>query len=214
MKRLLTPCVLGVAVAAGGTACVKGVGTSPDPVPSGPAARWTGTARFAYELVSSDDYGDSSSTRSFDVVNITWVKDPNPSPAPPAGGARYVVESGAVHVSWRNTVAGRGYRCTGSGDGDFPLPIANPPNPDRQGLELGPDGRYQGTLYASFQVTVLVLCQGLESYITTKSAGLELDITGTLDGGRMRGDMTQISKPEGHAITTHTKKGSWDFAPN
>lgn len=88
MKRLLTRCLLGVAVAAGGTACVKDVGTSPDPVPSGPATRWTGTTRFSYELVSSGGPVETSSTDRFDVVNITWVKDPNPNPAPPPGGAR------------------------------------------------------------------------------------------------------------------------------
>src|SRR5262245_10200150 len=104
MKRLLSLCLLGITVAAGGTACTTKGGTPPDPVPAGPPSRWAGTASYSYELRSDTATVTSSDTQTFDVVNITWVKDANASPAPPAGGARYVVASGAVHVTWRGAV--------------------------------------------------------------------------------------------------------------
>jgi hypothetical protein len=213
MKRLLSPYLLGIAVAVGGTACVKGGGASPDPVPSGPPSRWTGTARFTSELVSSSGSVDSSSTQAFDVVTITWVKDPSATPAPPAGGARYVVQSGAVHVSLRETVViDRLDRCTRQGDGDYPLPIPNPPDAQLQGLELRPDGQYEGKLYATIRLTFLYLCERSPGYADTRSMELSLDIKGTLDGGRMRGEMTpRILTTD---VLTSTRKGSWDFAAN
>ena len=213
MKRL-SRCLLGIAVAAWGTACVKGGGgTSPDPVPSsGPAPRWTGTGRYTYELQSASGSVISSSTQSFDLVNVTWVKDPNPSPAPPAGGARYVVASGAVHVSWRDIVdIDRIDRCTREGDGDFPVPIVNPPNPELQGLELRPDGQYEGKLYATFRLQYLQLCRNGPSYADATTVEMSLDVKGTLEGGRMRGELPRVLTTD---VLTSTRKSSWDFGAN
>jgi hypothetical protein len=207
MKRLLPSCLLGIALVASSTACTKH-GTSPDPVPvpSGPANRWTGKATYTYQL----DTNLGSSIGRVDVT-ITWAKATNPNPAPPAGSARYVVESGAAHVTWQESIEIGHTRCTVQQEGDFPI-TPNPSDPESQSLDLGADGQYQGMLYAPLTLPVLQRCSDGLNFNSTRDAGLGLDIKGTLDGGRMRGEMPPRILPG--ASATSTRKGSWDFAAN
>jgi hypothetical protein len=205
MKRV-SRCLLGIAVAAWATACTIKGGTSPDPVPSsGPPARWTGTATFTYELETDGGL----QTRRFDAT-VTWAKAANPTPAPPAGGARYD-GSGGMHVSWRDVVEIGHVHCTIQQDWDFPL-TSNPPvtNPDLQNsLVLGPDGQYQGMLYASQIVLINQQCSDGTFFLRNDRVELSLEIKGALDGGRMRGQMPP------QVLTTSalksTRTGSWDF---
>jgi hypothetical protein len=206
MKRLLTLCLLVAAMALGGTGCAKsGSSSSPTPVPSGPPERWTGTALYTHLF----DTNVSTSTQTFSIT-VTWAKDPNPNPAPPAGGARYLA-TGAVHVSWRQRVdIGR---CTMAGDGDYPLPAANPTaDPESQILVLGPDGHYQGALHAMINLGFLQLCANGPNFSDTERVELRLDIAGNLDGGRMHGEMPPA------VLTTESltsrRTGSWDFTAN
>lgn len=217
MKRLLSIYLLGIAVAACGMACVKGGGgTSPDPVPSGPPTRWSGTARFTRDVVADSPSSSITSSASWDVevLNVTWVKVTNPNPAPPAGGARYVVESGALRASYRDAVDfGRGRRCTSVASGDFPVPT-DAPSESAEGsvLELGPDGQYQGQLYGSVSLDYVQHCTHTPSFLNRTTFDIALDINGALEGGRMRGDMApQVIRTE---ALTSTRTGSWDFAAN
>lgn len=204
MKRLLSLSLLVAAMAAWGTGCAKS-GSSPTPVPSGPPARWAGTALYT-DLF---DTNVGTSTRTFNIT-VTWAKDPNPNPAPPAGGARYLA-AGGVHVSWRQRVdIGR---CTMEGDGDYPLPAADPTaDPPSQTLVLGPDGHYQGALHAMINLGFLQLCADGPSFSGTEPVELRLDIAGNLDGARMHGDMPP------RVLTTESLSsrltGSWDFTAN
>lgn len=217
MNRRLSLYLLGLVVAASGTACVKGAGgTSPDPVPSGPPARWSGTARFTRDLVadSPNVSVSSSSLWTVDVVNVTWVRDANPNPAPPSGGARYLVESGALHVSFRDdTDFGRGKRCSIDSRGEFPLPT-DPPSPSGDGsvLELRADGGYEGRLYGSVGLEYLQVCTDGLAFRNRTTVHFELDINGALEGGRMRGEMApRVLTTE---VLTSTRAGAWDFTAN
>ena len=211
MKRLLSSCLLGSALAAGALGCSKGGGTSPAaPEPAGPPARWAGTAVFTHLFDTYLPVG--TSTQTFNVT-VTWVKVENPNPPPPAGGARYVPAHGSVHVSWRQAIDRP--RCTMEGDGDYPLTTPNPTASalaQRQTLELGPDGRYQGTLNAVIKMEYLHLCANGPNFTGTTQAEMELDISGQLDGGRMHGAMAPYVLETG--VLKSTRLGSWDFTPN
>jgi hypothetical protein len=217
MKRLLSIYLLGVAVAACGTACGKsGGGTSPDPAPSGPPTRWSGTARFTRDLVADGPSLSvtSSTTWDVEVLNVTWVKVANPNPAPPAGGARYVVESGALRASLLSAVDfGRGRRCTSVASGDFPVPT-DAPSESASGsvLELGPDGQYQGQLSGSVSLDHVQECTHIPSFLQRTAFDIALDINGAVAGGRIRGEMApQVIRTE---TLTSTRRGSWDFTAN
>ena len=217
MKRLLTLHLLGVALAAFGTACVKGGGaggTSPDPVPSGPPTRLSGTARYVRSVEADSGSISSSATWTVDVVGINWARDPNASPAPPAGGARFVVASGALHVSFREAVDfGRGKRCTSESRGEFPAPTATPSGSgEGSALELRPDGSYEGRLYGSVVLEYVQVCSDGLAFQNQTVVYLELDITGAQEGGRMRGEMPpRVLTTE---VLTSTRAGSWDFGAN
>jgi hypothetical protein len=203
MKQLLSPCLLGIALAAWGTSCTK-QGMSPDPVaqaPSGPPARWTGKVAYTQQL----DTAEGTSIGRMDVT-VTWVKATNPNPAPPAGSTRYVVESGAVHVTWQENIEVLHLKCTVQQEGDFPLTPS--PDPYDQSLDLRGDGQYEGVLYAQFHLPVLQRCSD-GSFNDSRDAGLELDIKGALDSGRMHGEMPP--KVITTSALTATDKGSWDF---
>lgn len=204
MKRL-TPGLLGLALAAWGTACTTPTkGTEPDPVPAGPPTRWAGTAIFKEDVQATT----GNWTNRFEV-EVTWVKVENPSPAPPAGTTRYV-PSGRVHAFMQSyTDIGR---CTIDRDGEFPVtPNAVPQLPDEQQLDLGPDGRYQGKLYGSWQLDYVQFCRDA-AFESRTTLYMSLDIAGALDGGRMHGDM----QPKVLTIPTltSTRTGSWTFASN
>lgn len=207
MKRL-TAGLLGLALAAWGTGCTTPTrGTEPDPVPSGPPVRWTGSALFTEDVVSIT--GDW--THRFEL-EVTWVKVENPTPAPPPGTTRYV-PSGRVHAILRSyTDAGR---CTVDHDGQFPIAsTARTQDPEDQRLELGPDGRYQGRLYGSWRLDYLQYCRSIDrTFQNTATLDMDLDIAGVLDGGRMQGDMEPkvLTIP---TTLTSTRRGSWNFASN
>lgn len=207
MKRL-TPGLLGLALAAWGTACTtpKRTGTEPDPVPSGPPVRWAGTAIFKEDVQATT----GNWTNRFEV-EVTWVKVENPNPPPPAGTTRYV-PSGRVHVFMQSyTDIGR---CTVDHDGQFPITsTAAPQQPEDQRLDVGPDGRYQGKLYGSWRLDYLQYCRSLDrAFQDTATLYMSLDIAGALDGGRMQGDMPPkvLTIP----TLTSTRTGSWTFASN
>ena len=205
MKRL-TAGLLGLALAAWGTACTtaKGTGTEPDPVPAGPPARFAGTALFTDDVTATT----GNWTHRFEV-EVTWVKVENPNPAPPAGTTRYV-PSGRVHAIMRSyTDTGR---CTVDRDGQFPITTtAVPQEPDDQRLDLGSDGRYQGKLYGSWRLDYVQFCSNA-AFQSTTTLYMSLDIAGALNGGRMQGDM----QPKVLTIPTltSTRTGSWNFASN
>jgi hypothetical protein len=218
MKRLLSRCLLGIAVSACSAACVKGGGgggTSPDPVPSGPPNGWTGTARHTSAAEYVDPYG--TSTWTFDLVNITWVKDPNPfplGPPPPPGTVRYKVVSGTLRASWRSRIEfGRTNYCWVEWDGDFSAPTRTPSPEDRGSfLELRPDGQYEGNLYGGYGLQYRQECRDGMVFVNSITTWLDLDIKGTLDGGRMRGEMApKVLTTE---ALTSKRTGSWDFAAN
>jgi hypothetical protein len=207
MKRL-TPCLLGIALAAWGTACTTSKGTEPDPVPSGPPpppVRWAGMATFT-ENVQHDT---GNWTNRFEV-QVTWVKVENPSPAPPPGTTRYV-PSGSVHV-FMQSYSDIG-RCTVDREGQFPVaPTAVALLPDEQRLDLAADGRYQGKLYGSWQLDYLQVCRDGVAFQSRTTLYMELDIAGALDGGRMHGDMQP--KVLSNSSLTSTRAGSWNFTSN
>lgn len=207
MKRM-TAGLLGLALAAWGTACTTGTGTEPDPVPvpSGPPVRWTGTALFTEDAEATE----VTWTNRFEV-EVMWVKVENPNPPPPPGTTRYV-PSGRVHVVMRSyTDIGR---CTVDHSGDFPVsPPATSLLPDEQRLDLGPDGRYQGKLYGSFLLDYLQYCRSLDRTFQSRTTlYMSLDIAGALDGGRMHGDMPPRVL-EGANVTS-TRRGTWNFTSN
>lgn len=207
MKRL-TNGLLGIALAAWGAGCTTPTkGTEPDPVvPSGPPVRWNGTAFFADDVTSTT----GSWNHRFEV-EVTWVKVENPNPAPPPGTTRYV-PSGRVHAFMRSyTDVGR---CEIDRDGEFPVsPPAAPLLDDEQRLDLGPDGRYQGKLYGSFRLDYLQYCRSIDvTFQNVTLLYMSLDIQGSLDGGRMHGDMQpRVLNME---TLTSTKTGSWNFTAN
>lgn len=204
MKRL-TPGLLGIALAAWGTACTTAKGTTePDPVPPGPPVRFAGTALFTENVEATT----GNWTNRFEV-EVTWVKVENPSPAPPAGTTRYV-PSGRVHAFMRSyTDIGR---CTVDRDGQFPVtPTAVAPLPDEQRLDLGPDGRYQGKLYGSWQLDYVQICRN-GAFQSSATLYMSLDIAGALDGGRMQGDMQP--RVLSNSTLTSTRTGSWNFTSN
>lgn len=204
MKRL-TPGLLGIALAAWGTACTTAKGTTePDPVPSGPPVRFAGTALFTENVEATT----GNWTNRFEV-EVTWVKVENPSPAPPAGTTRYV-PSGRVHAFMRSyTDIGR---CTVDRDGQFPVtPTAVAPLPDEQRLDLGPDGRYQGKLYGSWRLDYVQICRN-GAFQSSATLYMSLDIAGALDGGRMQGDMQP--RVLSNSTLTSTRTGSWNFTSN
>lgn len=206
MKRL-TAGLFALALAAG-TACTTGPkGTEPDPVvPAGPPVRWTGTALFTEDVQATT----SSWNHRFEV-EVTWVKEENPNPAPPAGTTRYV-PSGRVHAFMRSySDIGR---CEVNRDGEFPVaPPAVPLFPDEQRLDVAADGRYQGKLYGSFRLDYLQYCRSLDvTFQNVATLYMRLDLQGSVDGGRMRGDMAP--KVLNMESLTSTSTGSWSFASN
>lgn len=206
MKRMMSG-LLGLALAAWGTACTtsKGTATAPDPVPTGPPVRFAGTALFTEDV----DATTGNWTNRFEV-EATWVKVENPNPAPPAGTTRYI-PSGRVHVIMRS-YSDPG-RCTIDREGDFPVsPTATSLLPDEQRLELGPDGRYQGKLYGSWRLDHVQVCRDGSAYQSSTMLYMSLDITGALDGGRMQGSM-QPRVLNGSSLTS-TRTGSWNFTSN
>ena len=207
MKDLFRVCLLGTAMAVWCTGCAAGgkSSTSPDPVPSGPPDRFTGTAVYVYQF----DTNISTSTQTFNFTG-TWVKVANPSPAPPAGTTRYVAQGG-VHVSWRQRVdVGR---CTMEGDGDYPLPTPDPNAfPVPQTLDVGSDGRYQGRLGGVLHLGFLQICATSPSFSGSEPVEMRLDMAGTVDGKRMHGDMPPAVLDTGSLTAKGT--GSWDFTAN
>ncbi len=202
-----TPCLLGLALAVWGPGCTTsgggGTGTGPDPVPSGPPVRWVGTALFTEDA----QHGLGSWNNRFEV-QVTWARVDNPTPAPPAGTTRYV-PSGAVHVIMRSfSDVGR---CEVNQEGQFPVsPPAASLLPDEQRLDVGSDGRYQGKLYGVFSLDYLQICRDGRAFQSTTLLYMSLDLAGSLDGGRIRGDMPpKVTTVPPTLVTTRT--GSWSF---
>ena len=205
----LTCGLLSLALAVGGTACKTSKGTEPDPVsvPSGPPARWTGTALFVEDVQA---YPSITWNHRFEI-EATWVKVENPNPAPPPGTTRYV-PSGRVHAFMRSySDAGR---CEVNRDGEFPVsPPAVALFPDEQRLDVGPDGRYEGKLYGAFRLDYLQYCRSLDvTFQNVTTLHMRLELRGTVDGGRLHGDMQP--KVLNMETLTSTSTGSWNFVSN
>jgi hypothetical protein len=206
MNRL-SPCLLGILLAAWGTACVTKEGpTTPDaPVAAGPPARWTGTASFTEQT----EYDNGAAKRQFDL-EVTWVKAENASPAPPPGTTRYV-PSGRVRARVQSFVTGGG-TCTVDREGEFPLAVTDEPlNPEDQFLDLGADGQYHGTLRGGWLLDYVVFCP--DRAISQRGMiHLRLEIGGTRDAGRMQGNMPP--RVNSNSALTSTSTGSWNFTAN
>jgi hypothetical protein len=165
-----------------------------------------GTALFT----EAAEHGLGSWNNRFEV-QVTWAKVDNPTPAPPADTTRYV-PSGSVHVFMKSfSDVGR---CEVDHEGQFPVSqTATALLPDEQRLDVGSDGRYQGKLYGSWQLDYLQICRDGRAFQSTAMLYMSLDIAGSLDGGRMHGDMQPkvITVPP-TLVTTRT--GSWTFSSN
>lgn len=207
MKRL-GACLFAIALG-WGSACTTSSGTgttTPDPVPAGPPARWVGSALF-----TEDATHNLGSWNNRFEVQVTWVKVDNPNPAPPAGTTRYV-PSGGVHVVM--TSFSDVGRCEVNQPGDFPIsPPASSLLPDEVRLDVGSDGRYQGKLYGAWPMDYLQICRDGTAFQSRTVMHMSLDISGALDGGRLRGDMTpKVTTVPPSLVVTST--GRWDFASN
>jgi len=207
MNRL-SPSLLGILLAAAGTACVTkdGPTTPSDPPVAGPPTRWTGTAAFTHEV----QYENGSAKDRFDL-EVTWVKAENPNPAPPAGTTRYV-PSGRAHARIQSNVDVGG-TCTVDREADFPIAVTDGSvSPSDQFLDLGPDGQYEGRLYGAWSLEYVQFCRD-RAFAKRSQVRVELDIRGTRDGSSLHGDMPPyvLTIP---ASLTATNTGSWSFTAN
>ena len=202
MKRYARWCLLGTVIA--GCQTGGGGGTTPTPVVAGPPAGWTGTTRYVDETLRSG--GLDVATYTFDS-SVSWARDER-APAPPAGGARYAIGSGVVHVVYRAVLRFQG-DCTIDGAVDVPLaPPSGPYDPVHQSyLELGANGEYRGALYAEAAVPYIRQCAGKAPQAGTADARMSVYRRGTVGSGRIQGQMP----PEAFSGTTLT--GTWDFGP-
>jgi hypothetical protein len=203
MKRVRA-CLLGILLSVSGTGCVTKEGaTTPDPVPAGPPARWTGTATFTEET----EYDNGAAKRHFEL-EVTWVKAENPSPAPPPGTTRYV-PSGRVRARIQSYVD-LGGTCTVDREGEFPIAVTDERlDPEDQFLDLGADGQYQGTLRGGWLLDYVQFCPD-RAFPQRSMIHIWLDIRGTRDGVRMQGNMPP--RVNSNSALTSTSTGSWNFS--
>jgi hypothetical protein len=207
MNRL-SPCLLGILLAAWGTACVTKEGpTKPDtPASAAPPTRWTGTATFTNET----EYANGSAKDQFEL-QVTWVKAENPNPAPPPGTTRYV-PSGSVHAHIQSNVD-LGGTCTVDREGSFPIAVSDEPvNQGDQVLDVAADGQYQGKLRGGWLLEYVQFCPA-RAFQQRRMVRVALDIQGTLDGGRMHGSMPPYVVTIPSSLTS-TSTGSWSFSAN
>lgn len=207
MNRL-SPCLLGMLLAAWGTACVTTERpTAPEaPAAAGPPTRWIGTATFTDET----QYDNGGAKDHFDL-EVTWVKVENPSPAPPAGVTRYA-PSGRARARIQSHVD-LGGTCTVDREAEFPIAATDERLlPDEQALDLGPDGRYHGKLYGAWMLEYVQFCRD-RAFAKRSMVRMALDFSGTVDGGRMHGSMQPrvVTIP---SSLTSTSTGSWSFSAN
>jgi hypothetical protein len=201
-------CLVGILLSVWGTGCVtKGGPTAPDPPTTAPPpTRWTGTATF----VDETQYENGSAKDRFEI-EVTWVKAENPSPAPPAGTTRYVPQGRARAFIQSNIDLGG--TCTVDREADFPIAVTDEPLlPDQQALDLGADGRYRGKLYGAWLLDYVQFCRD-RAFSKRSMVRMELDISGTLDAGRLHGSMPPrvVTIP---SSLTSTSTGSWSFSAN
>jgi len=207
MSRL-SPCLLGILLAAWGAGCTTtgGPTTPGDPPVAGPPARWTGTATF----IDETQYENGSAKDHFQI-EVTWVKAENPSPAPPAGTTRYV-PAGRVHARIQSNVD-IGGTCTVDREADFPIAVTDDPlSRPEQFLDLASDGQYQGKLHGAWLLDYVQFCRD-RAFATRSMVRMALDIRGTLDGGRMHGSMPPYVVEIPSSLTS-TSTGSWNFSAN
>lgn len=202
------PCLLGLVLALSGTACVTKDGpTTPDPpVAAGPPTHWVGTATFTREV----EYENGGAKHLFQL-EVTWVKAENPSPAPPPGTTRYV-PAGRAHAHIQSNVDVGG-TCTVDREADFPIAVSDDPlSRPEQFLDLASDGQYQGKLHGAWLLDYVQFCRD-RAFSKRDLVRMELDIRGSLDGGRMHGSMPPyvIAIP---SSLTSTSTGSWNFTSN
>ena len=190
MRRLLLLLVPFLLAACGGGS------TGPDddlPDSLGPARFWDGTARFART---------TSAGGFVDVVSFVGTVrfGTTDRGAPPYG---YTIVSGTMNVLHQGDLAGA---CTISGQTDFSLG----PGDGSFVMFSGGQGQYSqylGSIRKEVTFNSVVECPGSRPRNFPDSASIDLEIEGTLLGGRISGTMAPTTAGQSRF------EGAWNLTP-